>query len=70
MHGMAPVEVAAMQDCFELLGDLVYELKNSLESTSFQRFTASHQQHTNMGQLLGSEGSALNLNREVHLRVS
>ncbi|KAI7733019.1 hypothetical protein M8C21_025393 [Ambrosia artemisiifolia] len=30
-HGMAPLEVAAMKDCIELLGDSVYELKRSLD---------------------------------------
>ncbi|KAI3735159.1 hypothetical protein L6452_14647 [Arctium lappa] len=31
MHGMAPIEVAALKDCVELLSDSVYELKRSLE---------------------------------------
>ncbi|KAI3735178.1 hypothetical protein L6452_14668 [Arctium lappa] len=34
VHGMAPLEVSAMKDCIELLGDSVYELKNSLEEMS------------------------------------
>ncbi|KVI04552.1 pectinesterase inhibitor 10-like [Cynara cardunculus var. scolymus] len=34
IHGMAPLEVAAMKDCIELLGDSVYELEKSLEEMS------------------------------------
>ncbi|KAJ0546727.1 putative pectinesterase [Helianthus annuus] len=31
VHGMAPLEVAAMKDCIELLSDSVYELQKSLD---------------------------------------
>ncbi|KAJ0764679.1 putative pectinesterase [Helianthus annuus] len=31
VHGMTPLEVAAMKDCIELLSDSVYELKKSLD---------------------------------------
>ncbi|KAI7748940.1 hypothetical protein M8C21_022877 [Ambrosia artemisiifolia] len=34
VHGMAPLEVAAMKDCIELLSDSVYNLKQSLEEMS------------------------------------
>lgn len=34
VHVMAPLEVAAMKDCIELLSDAVYELKKSLEEMS------------------------------------
>ncbi|KAJ9553237.1 hypothetical protein OSB04_017282 [Centaurea solstitialis] len=42
MHGMAPPEVAAMKDCIELLGDLVYELENSLKEMSRRGSKSSH----------------------------
>ncbi|KAJ9553235.1 hypothetical protein OSB04_017280 [Centaurea solstitialis] len=42
MHGMAPLEVAAMNDCIELLGDSVYELENSLKEMSRRGSKSSH----------------------------